>query len=911
MKRFLERYARWSARRPWPVLGATAAVFAVGLLLGLHLTVTADLGVLLPQGAPSVRHLDLAAQRLGSTDAMYVSVESPDADANHRFLDDVAAVLTLWPEQPLVFYRPDIRYFKDRRLLYADYEDMQTVRDNLAARIRWEKVHSNPAYIDLTGDPAPEIIPPEIREKYENRYRSALGDTLDRTTDTDVAAAGAGDYMYLETSREARRPDGTTRKTWITTMMVRFPGEAVAMDFTENIVYRAECLIGTRDLSDCLDPDRWPGLDEPPPCARTVLRAASYHPDLIAEVGGGFRHRVAEANALLKDVRASALGAVAGMTLIVLAAFRRFRALLYVLLPLLFGIVMCLGIAYLVLDQLNLVTAFTFAVLLGLGIDFGIHLGKRYEEERAAGLGNEDAIARAFRQTGSSMLAAMLTTVLAFGMLVSARFRGFSEFGQLTVIGVPLSMCAAFALFPVVVTLAERVRPMRPRPLGEPAADRVRLSPNVGRVVLVGALLTTAAAFSLAPFLGFEYDYGKLGTKRPVDSKIDTREATRGYTGSPAVAMARSSEQARVAHRYLQRRMRTGEGLLREALSLHSFVPKKQIQKIRILREMDRMMDDPSFGFYEDRLTDEDLDRLAEWREYLRIGPVEPLAPDFPEWARKLFEDRLVPHETALRARWEADRRAGALDRLATEYPPWARELFSEMDASHLDASDRTVGRVVYLMPDVNMSNGIDAQRLQQAYQVIRLPDKTDVPVASSGFVFADIVRYIRADGRLATSLALATVFIVLFIQYRSLKRTFVVMVPLIIGFGWLFGILVILEINITFYSMVMLPVLLGIGIDGAIHLHRRYLELGPGSIVTVLRRTGPPVFLSTLTTGVGFGSLMLTRHRGLYSMGELAVVGMATILVATFIVLPALVVAFERPRPEAAAQGGDSTARS
>ncbi len=863
MRRLLERYARWAAGNPWPVVAVTAALLALGVTLGARLSVTADLGVLLPEGAPSVRHLEMAAERLGSTDALYISVESPSAEANHRFVDDVAAVVGRWPERPLIFYRPEIGYFKERRLLFADLEDMEAVRDNLARRLRWEKIHANPAYVTLDDDPPPEIIPPEMREKYEERYRSILGETIGHGADADVGPTPdprppTPDYMYLEIEKEAKRPDGSAGGPVVTTtMMIRFPGTAVDMDSTKNVVYRAECLIGTRELSDCLDVDMWPGAEELPAEARTVLRPREYHPEARSEVGGGFRTRVAEAGAILKDVRASAASALIGMMLVVLAAFRSFRALLYVMLPLLFGIVMCLGIAYLLLERLNLITAFTFAVLLGLGIDFGIHLGKRYEEERAGGLGNEDAIARAFRQTGKAILVTMVTTVLAFAALITARFRGFSEFGELCAIGIPLSMLAAFGLFPAVVTLAERVRPLRVRPRRDVPRSVVRIPRAVGRVVLVLAALGTAAAASAAPLVGFEYDYGKLRTKRPVSSRIDTRAATRGYGGSPAVAMAETPRQAEAAHRYIRRRMLAGEHLLRAAFSLYSFVPDQQARKLRTLREIDALMEDPSFGFFEDRLDDEDLDRLDEWRRYLRIGGVEPLSGDFPAWARGLF---------------------------------------TELDGS-------SVGRVLYLMPKVDTSDGFQARRLQDAYQTIRLPDGSKVPVASSGFVFADVIRYIREDGTLATSLAFAVVFAVLFVQTRSLPRTLAMLVPLLAGFAWLFGALAALDINLTFYSVAMLPVILGVGIDSSVHLYSRYVEDGPGSMPRVLLRTGPAVLVSALTTAVSFGSLMATQHRGLFSMGQIAVIGMGAVTLAAFVVLPAMLIAFER-RPVGEGEG-------
>ncbi|MBI5502311.1 MAG: MMPL family transporter [Deltaproteobacteria bacterium] len=898
MKEWLERYARWCARNPWRVLAATAAACLVGFLLARNLSISSDLGALLPEDASSVRHIELAARRVGSTDALYITIQSPDKLANRRFVDDAVAVVERWPEHPLILHKLDIRYFKDRRLLYADLSDLEQVRDNLAVRIRWEKVHSNPAYVDLEGKPAPEILPPGLERKYEDRYRDELGTTFSRGADAELVGPedsarsrlADADFLYLEKAVEEAGPGGAKRTEYITTLMLRFRSAAVDVDTAENAVYRAECLIGARVGSDCRDVERWPGLESLPPEASVVLRAKDYHPEARAEISGGLRSRVAETDALYKDVIASAIGSLIAMALIIFVSFRRLRALLYVMVPLLVGILMCLAVAWLLVEKLNVISAFTFAILVGLGIDFGIHLGKRYEEERLGGLGNEDAIARAFGSTGKAMALAMVTTVLAFATLLSSRFRGFSQFGELCAIGIPLSMIAAYVLFPAVVTIADRVRPIRPRP-GRPSLPpelRRFASRTVGWIVVAGLAATTVVALLATRFLQFEYDFAKLRTKRSVIAHINPEVATRGYSGSPAVGLADSPELAAVAQRHLERRTRGDSSPLRAVFSIFSFVPEQQARKLAVLSQIDLLMDDPSFGFYEDRLSDADLEALDEWRAYLRVGAVDPLAAGFPQWGKDLFTE-LPEVEAVPEGATEAERRAIEA-RNASRTPP--------------------VGRILYLMPRGRTTDGIEAMRLQSEFETVRLPRGKTIPVAASAFVFADVVRNIRRDGTFVSGIALVFVFAVLFAAYRSVARALVVLLPLVIGLAWLFGLLVLLDIPLTFFSIVMIPVVIGTGIDASIHLFQRYRELGPGSIPTVLRRTGPPVVLSTVTTMAGFGSLMLTQHAGLASMGQLAAIGMSTVLVATLIGLPALILATERRRPPSPADPGPPDGR-
>ncbi|MBI5491278.1 MAG: MMPL family transporter [Deltaproteobacteria bacterium] len=891
--RWLHAYPTWCAARPWTVLLVVGLVCGASLLAARDLRIVADLAAVLPEDSPSVRNLRLAAERIGSTEALYITAQSPDRGANRRVLSEVAAAVARWPERPEVFFRLDVRYFRDRALYYADAEDLQVVRDALERRVRWEKVHANPAYVELRDDPAPEIVPQEIREKYRERLGRDFGDPdewfgvpghhapqvalSDPNRGLQPAAAlpaeprpegrgsvegggaeGGGDgtggaqgiarvapaddgFVYLETDVVPERPGGMGQVA--TVLLVRFRGSAVNLDFARAMVHRADCLLGARTAEEC--------------AGEKLGRAApldphAFHAAMRAEPGGAFRSRVVEADAIGHDVRVATVAASLAMALLILLAFRRLRALVYVLLPLAAGMIVCLGAAALLLGRLNVLTAFIFAVLMGLGIDFGIHLGRRYHEEREAGREHGEALARTYRGTGSASWAAMLTTAVAFATLLPSGFRAFSEFGLLCLVGLPASMLVAFATFPAVATLAERIWPMRVRVVADDQSTWVRSpSPRFAVMALVLLAVATAACAVFALRLDFDYDYGKLGSARSVRGGLPTKSAARGASSSPALVLADSPEEARAANEEARRRIRAGDPQVRDAVALDTFVPADQPRKSALLGEMRRLMEEPSFGFYEDRLDDEDWERLERWRERLRLPPV----------------------------------------RLAdAEFPAWARALFRELDG-------RSDGRFVYLMTSGDLNDGREALRLQERWQALRLPDGSAVPVASSAFVFADIIRHLRSEGAMVTGLAMLAVLAVLLVHFRRTGPALLAFVPFAVGFVWFLGLMSAFGCGVTFYSAVVFPIVVGTGIDAAIHLVHRWRELGPGSIGEALRRTGPAVALSTLTTAAGFASLMFTGHGGLASLGLAAVIGLLSVLAATLAVLPVLLVLLEGRR--------------
>jgi predicted RND superfamily exporter protein len=143
----------------------------------------------------------------------------------------------------------------------------------------------------------------------------------------------------------------------------------------------------------------------------------------------------------------------------------------------------------------------------------------------------------------------------------------------------------------------------------------------------------------------------------------------------------------------------------------------------------------------------------------------------------------------------------------------------------------------------------------------------------------------------LGSSLWLAglTIIIVLFIYYRSLTPLVFSILPLTIGLAILAGTMVILRCDFNFFNVIVLPMIVGIGIDDGVHFTNTYRQLDHGDMLQPMSRTGRAVVLTSLTTLVGFGSISLSHYPGLKSMGYVAVIGISACLFASVIVLPAI----------------------
>ncbi|MGB1881692.1 MAG: MMPL family transporter, partial [Gammaproteobacteria bacterium] len=99
----------------------------------------------------------------------------------------------------------------------------------------------------------------------------------------------------------------------------------------------------------------------------------------------------------------------------------------------------------------------------------------------------------------------------------------------------------------------------------------------------------------------------------------------------------------------------------------------------------------------------------------------------------------------------------------------------------------------------------------------------------------------------------------------------------------------VLLNIPFNFANIIALPLLMGIGVDSAVHMLHRYRTLGEHGGSLLQSSSARAVLYSALTTGASFGNLAISPHAGTASMGLMLTVGLITTTLATLIVLPAL----------------------
>ena len=499
------------------------------------------------------------------------------------------------------------------------------------------------------------------------------------------------------------------------------------------------------------------------------------------------------------------------------------------------------GVTYLVVGQLNTITGFLFVVLFGLGIDYGIHAFARYRESRQAGLDRSRGLHNMICETGAALTTTTFTTSAAFFSLLLMDFKGFSELGFITGIGLIFALAGTMFLLPALIIPAENFGLLKIAQVpGKTLTFEPRRYRPARRLLIAGTVMTALAVLGLSQ-VRFEYDFTELRIITPERQTV--AELTRGVfslSDSPALVLATSPEEAEAVETQIERIMQTDTvtPTVEKVSSVYSLVPQDQEPRLERIRAIRELIDEENAR---DLLSGEDLRRLDRLVGYLSVN------------APITFDD--VPENEIRRFR----NRAGE------------------------------VGSFVFIYPSVPLRDGRNSIRFSEDIGTITLPSGKTLQAASPNLIIADLLRMAIREGKLAVVLSFLVVFLIILVDVRSLKNTLLVISPLVLGLTWMGGLMFLLGIKLNLFNMVVLPSVVGIGVDTGVHLHHRYRAEGPGSLYLVLQRTGPAVAIATITTIVGYTGLLLATHPGLVSIGRLAIVGLSATLASALVILPAL----------------------
>ncbi len=611
-----------------------------------------------------------------------------------------------------------------------------------------------------------------------------------------------------------------------------------------------------------------------------------------------------ELRSVSDGIEISAVTSLVLVSLLLAFGLRSWQFVLASLLALLVSLALTAGFAAVAIGELNLVSIAFTVLLIGLGIDYSIHLVLHYREQLDHGVRPGEALGHTAHSLGPALLLAALTTLVAFLSFVPTRFVGMAQLGVISGAGILISWAVSLTVLPALLTLLPEhaPRPHRHRGPGWLARGLERWSLPVAAL----AVLLGIGAATLLPQVRFDADPMSLRDPESPSVKafnlLFERKRDVPYRLN---YVGRDLDDARA----FARRVQALEEV-EDTITLDDFVPEDQEDK---LGEIDFLAGDLTFVLTEA----DDLEAMLSARRAVDRVAAEAAVEKLIDACRRIAADRSDP------ARARAAERLGAALTAFAARAAVAPELHEQLEERLLRFFPMQIDRlklqltargvtVADLPPEIRrryVAPGGEVRVEVLPAEDVRDPERRKAFVEAVATISPDLsggaFTVLRGGEVVAESMveatltALALAALLILIVSRSVLFTLAVLAPLVLA-----GILtaatgVLIDLPFNFANVIVLPLLIGLGVDSGLHLVMRARRLRESGEVFVTS-TPKAVLLSALTTIASFGSLALSHHRGTASMGELLMIAIAYTLLATLVVLPGLMAVIGRYlRPE------------
>jgi uncharacterized protein len=900
MGRLLRRMVRLSCRRPGPTVALSLLLAVVGVVYTLHaLTFKTSTRSLLPQNAGYVQRYGEYASDFGELEDIVVVVEAGSFEGARAYATRLKEELQ---QSPLSFrriaFRIDPKRFEGRQLLYVPTAELKEIRD---------KIFDHQEFMEsFSGDPSLARLLEGVNTQMAAAFVSNLFDIGLQDKDLPV------DTRFLrvlldQISSRLERP-APYRSPWGTLFSFGEDPPEDAGYFLSDDKSLLFILVETPESRK----GSFVGDQEAIETIRgAISRLHDAFPNVQAGVTGAPALSNDEMSAAFHDSQGATILAFALTLLVMMLAFMRVGKPLIMLGVLAVTLCWSMGIVTLVVGHLTLFSVMFISIVIGIGIDYGIYYLFRYEEEIFLGRNLKEALELTAARTGPGMLIGALTAGGAFFVLMLTDFRGIQELGFIAGISILLAWVGMMTLFPALLMFVDSQHAARPRhqkprahqleQIHVPVLDRLTAYP---KVVLITAAVATALSAWAVVKVGFDYNVLNLQAKGTESVNWEKRIlATTGRSGFNGLSSADTLEE-------LRRKQEAFAKLpsVSEVDSVLRVIPDDQAEKIAVIKSFAPLVAPVRIG----RSSPVDLDRLKKALTDIkrRFDVVAAEAGNkLPAEVRVVREKTVVV--LRLLDRLNRDSTEAALNYLQVQlYRDFVNKFYSlqrNLNPTTVTIKDvpeelrrKFIGKsghfLIQIHPKVDIWEKAGARQFVAELRSVD-PEITGPPIITYEATVLMERAYLQG-----TLYAFVLVGVLSFLMIRRMWETLVGLLPLGLALLWTIGLMQVFGVKFNLANIWGLPLMIGTSAEFGLNIMLRYLEGRSHGGPLVARSTVMAVALNGVTTMVGFGSMMIASHQGIWSLGLLLTIGSGCGLLASLVVLPVVLRLIARTTTEAAA---------
>ena len=911
-EKILKSLARFHANHPWRMLVIVAVLTIIFLALASQLKVTMRWSDLLPSKDRRTISFNKIINEFVSATSIVVVVEGEEELIKSFAEEAVPKIkLTVDPKDKKPFvkrvdYKQEIDFIKNHGLMLIKADDLKNMKD----------VYKNPNLVLLL-----ENINNSLEKEYVGREES-----LSTREKEDGAFIFLDGIQNLVNTMQRYVQESLPQKSLAQNHLNAAQKAVDKLLFGEPYIlsYDKTALIlnvipnfTMLDIGKLVD-----GVDAVQEVVDSVLKD---FPDVKAGLTGMMPVEHDEMVYSEKSIGYTTVIALVAVFFLLVISFRMWVAPVLGLLNLVVGIIWAMGLAFILVGTLNIMTYMMAVILVGLGIDFSIHMISGFTEGRSLGKKIEGSMEDTFLKSGKGILTGGLTTSIAFFTLSISSSRGMKELGVVTGGGLLAILIATFLFLPSLLVMRER-RFEKKRKKGKLIKEYVlkdisfKSLGNMGKFLslrylatLIASIIVTALLVFSATKISFDQNYMNMEPKGlPSITLQDTVLEKFDLSMDYALILTDNVEESRAI---AEEAKNIGSVAAAEDISVYFPSRRQQERRIPFVDEIRKAIEvtQPRSTFrrenYERFL--QELGRLEmniiEIQDMAFLGGQDKVdnksaeivgEADDPE-PKSLIKDLIEILEK------DKKKALAGLEEFQKDFAPYFKNSVIQMSSAEpiqfenlpVSVLDRYVneGRTKFLVTIFPADNiWQDAEFLKRF-----VVDLERVSENATGMppVFRALIEIIGRDGRNAILLALVVVFLVLWIDYKKPGHALMAMIPLTIGVFWMVGLMGIAGIKLTVVSFMGLPMIIGIGVDDGVHIVHRWRIEGRGKITQVFASTGKAILLTSATTMLAFGSLVFSVWPGFASLGVAMFIGVGACFLSTVIILSGILGLLERQK--------------
>ena len=608
-------------------------------------------------------------------------------------------------------------------------------------------------------------------------------------------------------------------------------------------------------------------------------------------------HILTENETIISDVSRAGSISTFCVIFILLFGFRSIKKMIIGVIPLFCGMVITLGIIALTIGRLNLISSAFMAVLFGIGIDFGIYLIRRTEEEMGNGVQIEEAIHISVVKTGKGIITGGLTTGLAFLAITFSDFTGYSELGISAGIGVIIVLLSTFIMMPALMLLI-KVEPRKDKLYNGSASTEKnqKKTTTLMAIIIPSAIIAIFGIFSLFN-INMDYNVLKLLPKDTESTIYQIKmEKESDYNMSSAAITTDSFEKLKDITKKLEKLP-----IVSRIDSLASLIPDNQKEKIDVISKVKPEIANLKILYRNVNYSGENystvLKNIILFFENIQdkafAGGRTKLVKKIEEILQNLksINDNLTGNKTSyaiVRTKDFEKELFRDLGKMIGLFHAWSKtkpiteDILPKKIINRFKSSKGTY--VAYVYPkgsiwDLDVLDKFVTSLKENAANV------TGFPVTHRVYI------RLAADAVLKSMIySIVIIIFLLMLDFRRLDAVALALIPLVVGMLWLQGVFFIGGFSYNVANIAGLPLLLGLGVVYGVHIVHRWLENKNTSAFAAAHTTGRGVAFAAFTTITGLFSIVFARHGGASTFGIVLMSGILLCLITALIILPAII---------------------